>query len=546
MGAAFILILGLSLAGGATCLLVFVTAALVRKKLRSSWLYYLWLIVLLCFIVPVPLNLPFASGGFRDASAALSSVMKVQAQPPVSLPADDPATPITPDEMSAPEYNAGLSDTAPADGTMMTAADNTDIKALTAVLRFLPHIWFAGTSTILLWTLTAYVLMLRRLRRDRTLLTPGNVPVYESNNITTPLLAGILRPAVYLPAGFSASALAVRHEFCHLRRGDIWLKWLMQLTVCVHWFNPLVWLMRRELNRFCELACDTSAVRRLGDTDRRAYGSMLLDTAGAAAERGFMPVASLGRDKQILQERLREIMNSKKTSRKAAAAMTALAAVILTAAVIFGALFSGCANQPAATAQTTPKVSGSGTDTAAGDPSPDASPEQSAAIDIYASSDTAAASPSASIIITTGVYSPLSFDNEPALTGTWQLVDTVDSIDAFDPGAQPHRIGNDSNIHLYIGEYGAFSMMVNATSFAGDESAGDIQTRISTILQSTDSYEIKEINGVKYMFVEVNSGGDQTEYEVFRKTSDTIPQAFTNPDPVPDRPPWIAAATPSP
>jgi len=505
MGNAFILTLGLSLAGGATCLVVLASGTLVRKKLRSSWLYYLWLIVLLCFVIPVPLNLPFASGGLKDISAALSAAMTVREQPSDS-PAADGSTPSGSSEAAAgyekttvPETGDGLPAADPSDGTVKDSADR--IGAVTAhLLRLLPCVWLAGASAMLLWTLHAYTLMLYWLRRNRTLKTTGRVPVYESTGVTTPLLVGILRPAVYLPAGFDNAGLAIRHELCHLRRGDLWLKWLLQLIVCVHWFNPLAYRMRRELNRLCELACDISAVRELGEADRRTYGAMLLDTAGAAADRGFMLVVALGRDKQILKERLREIMKTKSTSRKAVAAMSVLTVIVLTAAVSFGALFSGCANQPA--------TSGADDITAS---------DSSADVSMVITFNAPSASPSAKVLTVTTLYTTrivdLPFDSDADVRGTWLPVGKFDSVSSFAP---PYSRAA-STWELAIAKDG-LGWYAFYTQHEGFQEVTGYPRWASAV-----SYDIRELDGKTYLFIEEKGSGDLISYFVFEKLSDTVP-----------------------
>ncbi len=490
MGALFILTLGLSLAGGAICLLVAATGALVRNRLRSAWLYYLWLIVLLCFLIPVPLNLPFASSGIRDVYAAISSTMTEQSQPLVPVAAVGPAESSAPDKTIAPE-----------NGVATPVTDSAGhISAIAALLlRFLPYLWLAGAAALLLRTLASYALMLHRLRRGRTLQTPGRVPVYESSRIATPLLVGVLRPAVYLPAGFNNPALALRHELTHLRRGDIWLKWLIQLTVCVHWFNPLAWLTRRELNRLCELACDISSIRELDEADRRKYGAMLLDTAGAAADRGFMLVVALGRDKQILKERLREIMTLKKAPRKSVAAMTVLSVIILSAAVLFGALFSGCAGtrEPAT--------------------------EDNGIVTIIG--NTFVPSPSPYVLVTAPYRNTITvhtiekivdlpFDSDdPDVIGTWLPAGKADSISAFEPHDPP------------LSSAWALAITQDTQGFYGfyTQPGGLQEVRGFPSWDSAVSYEIKEIDGRTYLFIEELDKGDLTSYFVFEKKSDTVP-----------------------
>ena len=72
---------------------------------------------------------------------------------------------------------------------------------------------------------------------------------------------------------------ALLHELIHYRRRDIWLKALAMLTVSVHWFNPVMWLMVRQVDRDIELACDEMALTVLPEEERLAYGETILQAA---------------------------------------------------------------------------------------------------------------------------------------------------------------------------------------------------------------------------------------------------------------------------
>ncbi len=107
-------------------------------------------------------------------------------------------------------------------------------------------------------------------------------------------------------------------------------KRLVQLTICLHWFNPLVWLMGREISRACELACDEAVIRELDEAGRLAYGDTLVRTMEAGGKYGnSLASATLTENAELLKERLKSIMAYKKTSKLAALPVLLLAAVLL-------------------------------------------------------------------------------------------------------------------------------------------------------------------------------------------------------------------------
>jgi beta-lactamase regulating signal transducer with metallopeptidase domain len=433
MGSLFWLVIGLSLAGGITYLVVFAVIAPVKNRLIKSWQFYLLLIVLLRFIVPVPLSLPQWLVSVKPVTDFISAAVTEQDSRRLS---SDYFT-------ATPSAHVQRSNT-------QTAYSNQRLETAPSVtvnhvnfMRLLPFIWLAGSAGLFLWSAVGYVLTVRRLKCGRIDLIPGRVPVYESSLVTVPIAAGLFRPAIYLPKDYSFGNYAVRHEFCHLRRGDIWLKWLIQLVVCIHWFNPLVYLLKRELNRLIELSCDRAALRGLSQSERRAYGIMLLDTARTVNTKGGMLIASHGKDKRLLQERLKEIMKNKKATRKAAAAMSVLAAVVLCASILSGALLAGC---------------------------------------------TASAAPSANTADKTNGTTDIPFVNDPDALGTWEYVGTVKNISDFDPAKASKPASSFEVVFAPDGK-------INQPACTWTK--GVVQ---SDSTNETDKYEIKEIDGSKYMF----------------------------------------------
>lgn len=91
------------------------------------------------------------------------------------------------------------------------------------------------------------------------------VELYCNPLVSTPLLIGFVRPCIILPtinlpdSDFQYTAL---HELTHYKRGDMFYKWFVQLVVCLHWFNPLVYLMEQDISRLCELSCDEARYQK--------------------------------------------------------------------------------------------------------------------------------------------------------------------------------------------------------------------------------------------------------------------------------------------
>ena len=155
----------------------------------------------------------------------------------------------------------------------------------------------------------------------------------RSRAVRTPLLLGVLRPVIFLPdRDYSPAMLrgVLAHEMTHCRRGDVLFKWFAVLVSVLHWFNPVTILLRSELDRACELACDERLLRRMDAGEKQLYGDMLLTLAADRRMPRSVVATSFAVEKRNLKERLYQIMTYKKRGR--AALCLALAAMLLLSA----------------------------------------------------------------------------------------------------------------------------------------------------------------------------------------------------------------------
>lgn len=154
--------------------------------------------------------------------------------------------------------------------------------------------------------------------------------IRQSDKITVPLTYGVFRPVILMPKqtdweNTKQLRYVLLHEYVHVCRFDAFLKLICVFVLCLHWFNPAVWLMYALFNRDIELACDEGVVKKSGLSSKAEYALMLIGTEEKKA--GLMPLFS-GFGKNCAKERIVAVMKIKKAS-----ALAVAAAVILTAGV---------------------------------------------------------------------------------------------------------------------------------------------------------------------------------------------------------------------
>lgn len=100
-----------------------------------------------------------------------------------------------------------------------------------------------------------------------------------SSAITSPLVAGWVRPVILWPARSAftreETSLALAHELAHLKRGDLWLACIPAIAQCLFFFHPFVRASAREYAMHREAACDALAMRVCG-ANTSDYGRLLL------------------------------------------------------------------------------------------------------------------------------------------------------------------------------------------------------------------------------------------------------------------------------
>ncbi len=142
------------------------------------------------------------------------------------------------------------------------------------------------------------------------------ISVRQSDRISAPLTYGIFRPVILMPKKMdwkneTQLQYVLSHEYVHIYRYDTVTKLIATLALCIHWFNPFVWVMYVLFNRDIELACDESVIRQFGEKSKSAYSLMLINME--ATKSGLLPFCN-NFSKNAIEERITAVMKIKKTS----------------------------------------------------------------------------------------------------------------------------------------------------------------------------------------------------------------------------------------
>jgi beta-lactamase regulating signal transducer with metallopeptidase domain len=175
-------------------------------------------------------------------------------------------------------------------------------------------------------------------------------PLVVVPGLASPVVWGLGRARLLWPAALlgrlspDGERAAVVHELAHLRRHDHWVGWLQLVGVCLWWWSPLFWYVRRQLGRAAELACDAWVVETLPRA-RRAYAEALLAVCELVSRRAAPePALGMGGARQEIERRLTMILRESVPSR---APVRALFGVVLLALIALPGFSGGQDAAPA-------------------------------------------------------------------------------------------------------------------------------------------------------------------------------------------------------
>lgn len=174
-------------------------------------------------------------------------------------------------------------------------------------IPILTAVWVIGVVALLTYTIISYVHVRRKI--GTAVLLHENI--YQSENIASPFVLGLIRPKIYLPFRMNEKDVTyvVAHEQAHIRRKDYLWKPIGFLLLTLHWFNPLMWLGYILLCRDIELACDEKVIKEL-DRDARADYSQALLTC--SVNRPMITACPLAFGEVGVKDRVECVLNYKK------------------------------------------------------------------------------------------------------------------------------------------------------------------------------------------------------------------------------------------
>ena len=286
MNELFLKIINMSISASWLVLAVLILRFVLKKAPK-------WINVLLWGIVAIRLICPFS---FESTLSLIPSAETI----PLNIGMD-----------STPTINSGISAINNAVNPIISQSNTpmagASVNLLQITIGIYEYIWIFGMIALALYTAISYW----RLRRKVDTAVRYKDNIFQSENVSSPFVFGIIKPRIYLPFKMNGQYLeyVVAHEQAHICRKDHWWKPLGFLLLMIHWFNPLMWLAYVLLCRDIELACDEKVIKELGNEQRGDYTQALV---ACSVNRRMLAACPLAFGEVSVKERVKSVMNYKK------------------------------------------------------------------------------------------------------------------------------------------------------------------------------------------------------------------------------------------
>lgn len=227
------------------------------QKAPKKFSFFLWFIPLFRLLCPI---------SFTSSVSAFKAIGATSQKGFVSYPVTGGTAVVNP-----PIFPSQITPT-PVDIPVSETAQTFDFFSVLPYI--LAAIWILGAAAMLLRLAVSYFKLYRSVKAcskkiGDTLICP---------DLSAAFVMGFFRPVICLPEGLEGDEkeYVLLHEQTHIKRYDYISKLIFYFALCVHWFNPLVWLAYCLFSRDMEMSCDEAVIKKMGDGIKKSYSLSIL------------------------------------------------------------------------------------------------------------------------------------------------------------------------------------------------------------------------------------------------------------------------------
>ncbi len=332
MAQVFTAVLLMSSVGSVLIFVLLVLKPITKRVFGIHWQYYIWLVVLIVMVLPVRIELPDktvqVSGEAFDGQYAQDN-----------------------DAYVVDQEIAGVSNIQEMQiGTVQDTGPVTMRNLYMGRYNLFIYTWIVGVILFFMTGLAKYGLFIKMLSRNSAQIScpemaealkekkmKNKVCVRVTDCIDAPMMSGVFRSTMWLPNNVLSEKefrYILMHELTHLKRRDLWYKWFALFVSSIHWFNPLVHLVVRQINEECEISCDLVVTSNMDKEEKNGYMSTILNFISLNNVKEQIFTTAMAKDKDQIIRRFSMIKTATKKSKTIMAVSVIAAVTILTSALM--------------------------------------------------------------------------------------------------------------------------------------------------------------------------------------------------------------------
>ena len=264
------------------------------KKAPKSFSFAIWIPVLFRLVCPISFisNLSVFNFINRDSFRKIEGVSQ-------SITVNNTISNIRSGQVS--DNIAGNAVTNIANNTTISQGIGNNFMYLVSIL------WMIGIQILIVYFIVSYIKTYSRIKTA----TLYNENVYESDQIDTAFVFGLIKPKIYIPVNLTESEkiYIIEHEKVHIKRKDYVTKIIAFLILIIHWFNPIMWISFILMTRDMEMSCDERVMKNLGEDIKTNYSYSLLNLAVNKGNTFNIPLSF---SENNIKSRIENVLNYKK------------------------------------------------------------------------------------------------------------------------------------------------------------------------------------------------------------------------------------------
>ena len=328
-------ILIMSLVGSVLAGVISLFRPITKKIFGYSWHYYIWLCVLFVMLIPVRFNINPTS-----APSIITQTAQTEQTAQQTSVGNQPET----------TENITPADTAQKPQVLQKIFGiwNRIVYNRVSILAWL---WLIGAMLLTLLNIARYISLNVKIRKNGEIISLPEIGKYTNRkidvrmweNIASPFMTGVIKPTLVLPkAELSDEQLhnILCHEMTHFKRRDILYKCFAEFVKCVHWFNPVIWYVTRQIATECEISCDIAVTKNMSDSEEMSYINTILSLLPMGKSKQLPLTTQMASSKKILKRRFIMIKNKKTTSRFMSVISAVIAVAMLSTTVFASGVLS--------------------------------------------------------------------------------------------------------------------------------------------------------------------------------------------------------------